>query len=87
MIADVIGWSSHVIDFHLRHNSKGNLNAEYYAIRNKLVRKIRRAFRPRWYFQMTWKPFYVSPSRLQTGFAFAKFKIHNLRLHLRKLAR
>jgi hypothetical protein len=47
-VADILGWSAWVIDFHLRHKSRGNADEGYVLLRNRLVEKYRNAFRPRW---------------------------------------
>ncbi|MGE5538161.1 MAG: acyl esterase [Gemmatimonas sp.] len=47
-VADILGYSSWVIDFHLMHLSPGNVDDRFHAIRRKLLAKYRRAFRPRW---------------------------------------
>jgi hypothetical protein len=48
LMADVLGRSAWVIDFHLRHKSPGSLNADFYAARRAAIAKYRRAFRSRW---------------------------------------
>jgi hypothetical protein len=48
ILADVLGRTAYVIDFHLRHKSGGNIDAVFYAARRAMIAKYRRAFRPRW---------------------------------------
>lgn len=48
VIAGVLGWSAHVIDFLLRHNSSGTIDKRYYASADAVRHKYARAFRPRW---------------------------------------
>jgi hypothetical protein len=48
LVADVLGWSSYVIDFHLQHLSPGKADASFKLMRTKLVAKWRRALRARW---------------------------------------
>jgi hypothetical protein len=48
LIADVLGRSLYVIDFHLRHKSGGVLDKSFFEIRERLIRKYRVAFRSRW---------------------------------------
>ena len=48
IIADVLGWSSYVVDFHLRHLSAGTKDQTLLDSRAALVKKYSRAFRPRW---------------------------------------
>lgn len=48
LVADVLGWTCYVIDFHLRHKSSGSKDKSYFDIRDSIIRKYRRAFRSRW---------------------------------------
>lgn len=48
IVADVLGRSAYVIDFHLRHKSAGKTDAGFYAARRAAIAKYRRAFRTRW---------------------------------------
>lgn len=48
IIADVLGWSSYVVDFHLRHISSGSKDTSFFQIRKDMIRKYGRAFRSRW---------------------------------------
>ncbi|HEX8380426.1 MAG TPA: hypothetical protein VF619_07755 [Allosphingosinicella sp.] len=48
IVADMLGRSAYVIDFHLRHKSAGNTDARFYAARREAIAKYRRAFRTRW---------------------------------------
>ena len=48
ILAQVLGRTAYVIDFHLRHKSGGTIGADFYASRRAIVAKYRRAFRPRW---------------------------------------
>jgi hypothetical protein len=48
IIADFLGRSAWVIDFHLRHNGAGTTGASFYEQRKDVVRKYQRAFRYRW---------------------------------------
>lgn len=47
IVADVLGWSSYVIDFHLLHKSAGSLDNSFRVSRRATVNKYSRAFRPR----------------------------------------
>jgi len=46
--AEVKGYASYVIDFHLLHKSKGNPDQSFQQCEKNLVRKYSRFFRPRW---------------------------------------
>jgi hypothetical protein len=48
LVADVLGYSCYVIDFHLLHKSAGVRDDQFYVIRSNFVRKYKRAFRSRW---------------------------------------
>jgi hypothetical protein len=48
LVADVLGWSSYVIDFHLEHLSPGKTDASFKDVRTRLLAKWRRALRSRW---------------------------------------
>ena len=63
-VADILGWNSYVIDFFLRHNSGGTLDASYDRSRDAITAKYARALRPRWAHVITLRPFLLSGSRL-----------------------
>jgi hypothetical protein len=48
IVADVLGYTTYVVDFHLRHLSPGTREPALGAARANLVRKYLRAFRSRW---------------------------------------
>lgn len=48
IVADLLGRTAYVIDFHLRHKSAGNTDAGFYAARRAAIAKYRRAFGTRW---------------------------------------
>jgi hypothetical protein len=78
IVASVLGWSSYVIDFHLRHKSGGNKDTQFYKIRYAFRDKLAKAFRPRWHFSITWEPFFISASPLRSLIAQTSFKARNL---------
>ena len=47
-IADILGRSAYVIDFHLHHKSAGKSDGGFYQARLAMMRKYARALRPRW---------------------------------------
>jgi hypothetical protein len=47
LIADILGWTAWIIDFQLHHLSPGNTGAAFDAARTDMIRKYRRALRPR----------------------------------------
>ncbi|HET9640830.1 MAG TPA: hypothetical protein VFP12_16675 [Allosphingosinicella sp.] len=48
IVADMLGRTAYVIDFHLRHKSGGRTDANFYAARRAAIAKYRRALRSRW---------------------------------------
>jgi hypothetical protein len=48
IVAEMLGRTAYVIDFHLRHKSGGNTDSNFYAARRAMIAKYRRAFRSRW---------------------------------------
>ena len=48
IIADILGRSAYVVDFHLHHKSGGVPNSGFYQMRLAMMRKYARALRPRW---------------------------------------
>jgi len=47
-VADVLGYTAYVIDFHLLHKSKGTFDSTFHQGRLEFAAKYARAFRPRW---------------------------------------
>ena len=47
ILADVVGRSAWIIDFHLRHKSSGRLDCKFWDAKSNLEGKYRRAFRAR----------------------------------------
>ena len=48
LLADVQGYNSYVIDFHLRHLSRGNKSPSFFESETAISRKYGRAFASRW---------------------------------------
>lgn len=71
MIADILGWSAYVIDFHLFHKSRGNVSADFRDKARAFRLKYGRAFRPRWQYVPTSQPEFISSSRARTFLARA----------------
>lgn len=69
IIADVLGRTAYVIDFHLLHKSGGKLDGSFYDTRDRLAAKYRRAMRPRWIEVTTRQPFFVSGSPVSSRLA------------------
>jgi glycosyltransferase involved in cell wall biosynthesis len=63
LIADVLGYSSYVIDFKLLHKSDGNADEKFYLLKRKLISKYGRAFRSR-FIGTTITRFYISGNSL-----------------------
>ncbi len=79
--ADVMGYTSYVIDFHLRHLSDGRISPAFYEARRQFRAKWSRALRPRW-MQTTCGLMLLSGGRLGQAFGSAIQK-YALRLALR----
>lgn len=77
ILANLLGWNTYVIDFHLKHNSRGNKDESFYETRNILIRKLNHAFRPRWHYSISWAPFYISDSLVLSSVAVGFSKIKN----------
>lgn len=60
IIADILGWTAYVIDFHLRHDSRGSVDQHYISLRSRLRSKYTRAFRPRTHRVLTERNVYLS---------------------------
>jgi hypothetical protein len=66
VVADVLGWTSYVIDFHLFHRSTGRIARDFVDLGQAVRVKFARAFRPRWQYVPTRRPVYLSSSALGT---------------------
>ena len=60
LIADILGWSAYVIDFHLHHTSPGYVDVTYHQAKADLRNKYQRAFRPRWIKTPMLHPVFIS---------------------------
>ncbi len=66
IIASILGYNAYVIDFHLRHDSAGNVDASFEHVRSRMIAKYRAALRPRWHHVTTHRSFYLSHSPART---------------------
>ena len=48
LVADLLGRSAWVIDFHLRHKGAGVTSDDFFQVRDQLIAKYHRAYRSRW---------------------------------------
>jgi hypothetical protein len=48
LVAEILGYSAYVIDFHLEHLSAGNSSADFILARSEFQAKWSHALRPRW---------------------------------------
>ena len=39
VIARILGWNAYVVDFHVRHKGKGNIDSEFYKAKNRFIDK------------------------------------------------
>lgn len=61
IVAECLGFSSYVIDFHLLHKSSGKVDENFFLLKAKFIEKYRFFFRGR-YFRTTITDFYISGS-------------------------
>lgn len=64
LVADILGYSTYVIDFYLRHNSAGDTGEAYRVSRRLITAKYRRALRHRRLEVVTFQPLFLSGSWL-----------------------
>jgi hypothetical protein len=72
LVAELLGYSSYVIEFKLLHKSYGNPGKTYYDILNQLIEKYVRFMRSRTIIT-TITDFRLSPSSIDTAFFNTKF--------------
>jgi len=60
VIAAMLGWSAYVIDFFLRHESGGTVDARYHASAERLEAKYAAALRDRWVPTIIGRPVWLS---------------------------
>ncbi|HEX8545752.1 MAG TPA: hypothetical protein VF691_02260 [Cytophagaceae bacterium] len=64
LIASILGYSIYIIEFNILHKSHGNINKDFYLIREELKNKYSNAFRSK-YIQTTCTNFYITSSNFQ----------------------
>jgi hypothetical protein len=79
IIADILGYNSYVIDFHLRHLSRGVRDATFDKVRLAMVEKYGRALRPRL--------IQTNTTILVLGQSAKRLRFPNSRLFIRTLER
>jgi hypothetical protein len=67
IVADILGRSAWVVDFHLLHKSAGRADGSFYAAKRAINKKYRRAFRSR-RISTTVTEFYLRPGKLREFF-------------------
>ena len=65
IVADILGWTAFVIDFHIRHDSKGRMDQNFMDLRHSLRQKYRRAFRPRVHRVLSERDVYLSGQQVR----------------------
>ena len=81
IIADVLGFNTYVIDFHLYHKSGGNCNNSFFDSKKRLVDKYTYAFRPR-YMKTTCTKFFISGYALLNKIMMNKY-MYSIRKRLK----
>lgn len=88
IVADILGYSSWVIDFHLHHiggestkrgNQRSSFHSSYPIVRQSLIDKYQRAFRPRW-LQNTGTIVHLSGSKVRRYLLNAKMPVRLMKL-------
>jgi len=64
LIASILGYNAYVIDFHLYHESTGNMDKEFYSMKKMFEKKYNRALKGRYLKTITRQKFYLSGSGL-----------------------
>ena len=64
LIASILGFNAYVIDFHLYHKSKGNMDEDFFSIKRMLQNKYNKVFKGRYLKTITRQKIYISGSRL-----------------------
>jgi hypothetical protein len=74
LMADILGYSAYVINFHLQHNSPGNKYASFYKSEKALINKYQNAFKLRLIKSSCTKIFISSSSILTSLFNIKIFR-------------
>jgi len=61
LVAEMLGHSAYVVDFHLLHKSVGAMDEHFHDLQRRMVQRCEAAFRPRW-ITTTCTEFFVSGS-------------------------
>jgi hypothetical protein len=64
LIASILGYGAYVVDFHLYHKSRGNMDEEFFSIKRMLYKKYQRALKGRYILTVTRQKFYLSGNHL-----------------------
>lgn len=75
MMAEALGWTAYVVDFHLKHHSKGNPDPTYFHTAKAISKKYRMLFRSRWIISPTRAQFFISSSLTRSIIARISYKI------------
>lgn len=63
MVADLLGYSVHVIDFHIYHASKGNVDQEFHYCKQQMIKKYSRIKKGK-FVRTTITSFYLSGNKV-----------------------
>jgi len=72
LMADILGYSAYVINFHLQHNSPGNKDASFYKSEKALINKYKNAFKLR-LIKSSCTKIFISSSNILTSLFNIKF--------------
>jgi hypothetical protein len=71
LVAELLGHSAYVVDFHLLHKSGGAADEHFYDLQRHMVQRFEAAFRPRW-ITTTCTEFFVSGSPVLNRLAYRR---------------
>ena len=86
LVAELLGHSSYVVDFHLRHLSGGKLNLHFADARTQIAEKYSAALRPRWV-RTTCTAFFITGNRWVSRLLNANFGLRWIRRYPAEIRR
>ena len=75
MMAEALGWTAYVVDFHVKHYSKGNPDPTYFHTAKAISKKYSVLFRSRWIISPTKAQLYISSSPARSIVARISYKM------------
>ncbi len=78
ILADILGYNSYVVDFHLKHNSKGVITSDFLQNRQALISKYQSVFKSK-FISTTCTRFFISSSKTLNYFLNTKHVLNVIR--------